>query len=252
MNSTFINATDETHILIANFVVEGEPVSKSRARFTKRGSKMYAYTPQKTLDGESAVKAAYLKATNKIGTDNEAAFAVRATFHNGTRQRRDVDNMVKLILDGLNGVAWPDDNQVTEIAARKSYGKKADARTEVSVYLIGDMEVPKKACLHCGTKFRTYESWDALPNSKKYCKPECFYIHSTERRERVCEECSTVFLAWGEAKQTRFCSIACNSANKRVTVDCAFCQKTFTKQRTHSRAINYCSGEQQAVSGKPK
>ncbi|MBN2910790.1 RusA family crossover junction endodeoxyribonuclease [Polycladomyces sp. WAk] len=33
----------------------------------------------------------------------------------------DIDNMQKIILDALNGIAWSDDRQVAEIHARKHY-----------------------------------------------------------------------------------------------------------------------------------
>lgn len=243
MDSIFITPDLETQELVAEFTVPGEPVSKARARFTKQGSKTVSYTPQKTLDGERAVKAAYLSIVSELGTDPEAAYAVRAHFYNGTRQRRDVDNMVKLILDGLNKVAWVDDNQVLEIAARKSFVKKAEAHTLVQIFRIGDMEFPKRACLRCGTEFRTYESWENDPNSKKYCTSECFYAHSVEKRERTCGHCSKTFHAWGEAKETRFCSRECNYSSKRVTLACGHCSGEFTKPRSLVRKTNYCSDE---------
>lgn len=251
MDSIFITSDLETQELIAEFTIPGEPISKARARFTKRGSKTVAYTPQKTKDGESAVKAAFLSVTNKIGTDTNEAYAVRAHFYNGTRQRRDVDNMVKLILDGLNEVAWVDDNQVLEIAARKSFVTKAEARTTVQVFRIGDMNFPSKACLKCGTKFRTYDSWDT-PHGKKYCKPECFYTHSVEKRTRTCKHCGDEFQAWGETSETIYCSVNCMSLNKRVTKTCVGCGDEFTTQKCHASKILYCSTECNVAAAKKR
>lgn len=229
--------------LVASFVVTGEPVSKSRARFTKRGSKTFAYTPQKTLDGEKAVKDAFLEAASEIPMDDDLIYSVRAEFFSGTRQRRDVDNMVKLILDGLNKVAWPDDNQVVEIAAKKHWVLRDDARTEVSVYVVGTMDPPTQPCIHCGTPFRTYESWKNKPGAKKFCSRECGYQYRMDQRERTCKHCAKTFFRWGESKETIYCSIECTSANKRATVECSHCGNSFTKQRCHVRAVNYCSTE---------
>ena len=36
----------------------------------------------------------------------------------------DIDNMVKAVLDGLNGVAWHDDKQVVSLVALKRYGSR--------------------------------------------------------------------------------------------------------------------------------
>lgn len=36
--------------------------------------------------------------------------------------RPDLDNVVKLILDGCNGIVWGDDSQVTQTISRKIYG----------------------------------------------------------------------------------------------------------------------------------
>jgi len=243
MHEMFKTAEDESRELVATFTIIGEPVSKSRARFTKRGSKMVSYTPQKTLDGERAMAAAYRAVAGSHELDKEATFAVHAHFQAGTRQRRDVDNMVKLILDGLNEVAWPDDNQVTEIAARKSWGAKADACTMVSIYRIGEMRRPTRACIRCEAPFLTYESWEADPNSKKYCSTDCAYKHRVEKKARTCKKCGADFQAHGETLDTAYCSKECNYEDKRADTSCAICEKAINIQRCHLKARNYCSDE---------
>lgn len=250
MNS--ILTAPENRELIATFTVHGEPVSKSRARFTKRGSKMVSYTPQKTLDGEKAIAAAFLAETKRLDLDEDATFAVHAHFINGTRQRRDVDNMVKLILDGLNEVAWPDDNQVTEIVAMKSWATKAEARTEVAIYRIGTMNRPSQPCAYCGTPFPTYESWLTSPTGKKYCSPKCGNEDRKAKRARVCKNCSKDFLAWGESRETSYCSKECAYAARRADVPCTYCGEMFNKQRCHVRTANYCSTECRAASEKER
>lgn len=40
------------------------------------------------------------------------------TFHG---QKPDIDNLIKTVFDGLNGVAWADDAQVNEIRASKDW-----------------------------------------------------------------------------------------------------------------------------------
>ncbi len=233
--------------LLATFTVQGEPVSKSRARFTKRGSKTYAYTPQKTLDGELAVARAFEEVAGDYEVRGDVTFRVEAEFHNGTRQRRDVDNMVKLILDGLNEVAWQDDSQVMEIEACKRFVARAEARTVVRIFLTGALEVPTSDCVRCGTPFRTYESWATNPNGKKYCSAECCYRHRVERRQRTCQQCGRGFLAWGESKETKFCSVACKAAHGRVELTCDACQTRFTKARSAVRKTNYCTPECQVL-----
>ena len=48
------------------------------------------------------------------------------------RRRGDLDNILKATLDALNGIAYRDDDQVTEITAQR-YEDKALPRVEVSV-----------------------------------------------------------------------------------------------------------------------
>lgn len=228
--------------LVATFTVDGEPVSKSRARFTKRGSKTFAYTPEKTKAGEERVAWTYRSVAKGAPTDPEIAYRVEAHFFNGTRQRRDVDNMVKLILDGLNKVAWVDDNQVTQIEARKSYVTKAEARTEVRVYEVGRLEPPKQPCIRCGAEFRTYESWASNPAGKKYCSTECCNAHRVERRERTCQRCGKKYHHRGPEAPSRFCSRECHYESGRADFVCATCDTPFRDQKNLSRRKNvFCS-----------
>lgn len=215
---------------IAFFTVAGEPLSKARARFTGYGSKVRAYTPERTRAGEEQVKAAYLKEAGRIETDEDLAFRVEVDFYNGTRQRRDVDNMIKLVLDGLNKVAWPDDVQVLEVSGRKHFVPKAEARTEIAIFLLDEgMDKPTQPCLNCGQPFRTYESWKDNPTGKKYCCRKCFHEHSVASRERTCVHCGKQFYSHGKERERRFCSRECGSRNGRADIPCEICGTEFSQ-----------------------
>lgn len=222
------------------FTVPGEPVSKARARFTGYGSKVRTYTPAKTKVAEERVAWAFRSAGGRFEPDPEATFSVTVTFHNGTRQRRDVDNMLKLVLDGLNGVAWVDDTQVMEIAGRKRFGPKAEARTEVIVTRIGVMDRITKPCEHCGEPFITY---DSLKERQRFCSQACGKQSRIAGRQRTCEHCRVEFLAHGPARETRFCSRECQSASGRVTIPCAICQTKFEQFKSWAKQRPYCSPE---------
>jgi len=58
---------------------------------------------------------------------------VDVSFFMATRRRKDLDNLVKLVLDALNGEAFADDSQVVEINARKIFSDKENARTELTL-----------------------------------------------------------------------------------------------------------------------
>lgn len=125
-------------VIDAHFTIHGEPVSKARPRFTRTGA---TYTPATTVEAERAVRAAYQAA--RIGSadiDPEARYSVDVVFTNGNRRRRDLDNMVKLVLDALNGVAWADDVQVSEIRAAKVQGQPKSGRTEVNIWRLSALK----------------------------------------------------------------------------------------------------------------
>ena len=220
--------------IVARFTVPGEPASKARPRFDHRNSKSHVYTPEKTKAAEAKVAACYLATAHKLGTDPDVTYGVLAHFYNGTHQRRDVDNMVKLVLDGLNKVAFPDDVQVVEVVGRKSFVPKKDARTEVVLYRVGEVDRLTKKCKHCGNDFIT---WPSLYEATKYCSRACREKEWDARQAKTCEQCGKSFK---DSHERRFCSKECRNESMRVDVTCIVCGKTVRKRKS-AKAQNFCS-----------
>lgn len=215
-----------------SFTVPGEPKSKSRHKTGVRGGKVYHYKDQKTASAQALVGAYYRQAAGPT-VPGTHGYGVEATFHVKNRQRRDIDNFVKLVFDGLTGFAWVDDSQVTELHATTIHGAD-NPRTEIRVYATDDL--PDRAtadCQHCGEKFRTYDSW---AGQKKYCSPECRKAAVNMRRERICTECGAVFRSAKAMRESPFCSVECKAASGRVSVSCAGCGKEFTMAKSKNRA----------------
>ena len=111
------------------FVVPGRPVPKARPRLGVRGRKAFIYTPPATREYEKLVGwVARCAGCKPI----DGAVAVTLTVY--TRGKMDVDNMAKSILDGLNGVAYKDDDQVVELLVKKHKVKrKEEERVEIEI-----------------------------------------------------------------------------------------------------------------------
>ncbi len=123
------------------FVVEGEPQGKARPRFSRRSGTIY--TPAKTAKYEKEIRQAYLAAGGEmIPEGSYAAVTVDAYFkipksytkrkrlaceHNIIRpgKKPDIDNVLKVVLDALNKVAYEDDKQVIGIICRKWYSRSS-------------------------------------------------------------------------------------------------------------------------------
>lgn len=107
------------------FMVPGNPIPKQRPRFNG-----HAYTPKETERAEQWIQMHARKAKVRW-TDKPVRLVVRFYRENG--QCCDLDNLVKLVSDALNGIAWKDDRQVVELVAAKDIDR-AHPRTEVEVW----------------------------------------------------------------------------------------------------------------------
>lgn len=126
----YFDSPDQTR-LVAHVIVMGEPRAKARPRVTSRG----AYTPKVTRDAEAAVRAAF-EAVDLPDYPRNGIFRLDVDFYLGTRRHVDVDNLLKLVKDGLNGAAFDDDSQVYVERGRKWHTARDRARTELWLYLI--------------------------------------------------------------------------------------------------------------------
>lgn len=109
------------------FLVPGQPQPWQRAG-THGGRR---FTPRATAEAEQLV-ASY--ASIALGPRRPLGGPVELSlwFYRANRVRCDLDNLEKLVKDALNGVAWLDDSQVTDVAKVKRVDP-ANPRTVVRV-----------------------------------------------------------------------------------------------------------------------
>lgn len=129
------------------FTIPGEPVAKGRARSFIRAGHIAHHTPEKTARYENLVRLAAQQVMARAPIEGPVHLTVRAFFSIPVSwslkkqrsaalgelmhtKRPDLDNVVKAIKDGANGVVWKDDSQVADIRASKRYGTP---RVEVEV-----------------------------------------------------------------------------------------------------------------------
>lgn len=128
------------------FTIHATPKPKGRPRVTRSG---HAFTPKATREYEQLIINEWEVQHSQV-TPIENPIAVRVIFHmpipkatsNKARERMaaglevpakkpDIDNLLKAVLDALNGKAYHDDNQIVEISAEKRYS--SNPRTEVFI-----------------------------------------------------------------------------------------------------------------------
>ena len=131
--------------LVAEFEILGEPVSKGRPRFAMVAGRPRTYTPADTIAAEKVVADAFRAAAPNYVAEDGWLYTVHAIFELGTSRRKDLDNLLKLCLDALNGVAYQDDVHVHEIHARKVFVlSKASAKTLIRITRIPSLYAPSK------------------------------------------------------------------------------------------------------------
>lgn len=95
--------------------IPGKPVPKGRPRFY-RGR---ALTPKATHDYEKRIAVAW---SERYGFDfiEDEKITVHVDVYSKTAGRADVDNYLKIALDGLQGAAFQNDNKVVSAKVTKS------------------------------------------------------------------------------------------------------------------------------------
>ena len=125
--------------------IDGVPVAKGRPRFSRYG----AYTPKKTQEYEEYVKMCWVAKYGGV-QPSEQPLEMNIVFYMpipksvNKKQRAemldgkikhtkkpDIDNLIKSVLDALNGIAYSDDSQIIKVTAVKRYAETGS--TELTI-----------------------------------------------------------------------------------------------------------------------
>ena len=130
------------------FTILGEPMGKGRPRFCRNTG--HAITPKDTVNYETLVRMEYGVAYSDFKFPDDAMLDMRIkAFYSipksASKKKRasmlaneirptkkpDMDNVVKIIADSLNQVAYRDDTQIVDCQCRKFYSDSP--RVEVMI-----------------------------------------------------------------------------------------------------------------------
>jgi len=222
--------------LVVRAVVPGDPKSKQRPRFTR--NRVGTYTPKQTVDAEMDIQVCIKGATPFLFPDDVGRYGLRCLFVQKNAQRRDVDNMMKLVMDACSGLVWADDTQVTEITAKKIV-IPGDPRTEIVIYRSDAPDAATRACENCGNRFRLYPSWQR----KRYCSRACATMGrqaAIPRTAKPCASCGKEIVrpvkAFSDSSRHYFCNRGCKAQFGRITLSCANCLVEFSMPRSLHKA----------------
>lgn len=128
------------------FIVPGNPRGKQRPRICRIRGKTITYTPKETTEYEKLVKASYT-AVSKAKFERNlpleisilALYPVPKSVNKKLKssmlkggilptKKPDSDNIIKIILDALNCVAYRDDAQICKVYFEKMYAEKPETK----------------------------------------------------------------------------------------------------------------------------
>ena len=132
------------------FEVIGDIKGKARPRINTYTCQ--AYTPNDTKDYENLIKQYFkLKYPRFVPLENRVSVKIIAYFKiPKTTTKKDrvlieegklsptkkpaIDNIVKIVLDALNKMAFKDDNQITKLEVEKKYGNEEKIFVQIEEY----------------------------------------------------------------------------------------------------------------------
>lgn len=206
------------------FVHLAEPKSKARARVVRgRTGKMTAYTPGETSAAQEHLALSWRMATR--GKTADGCLAIACVFYRPNRQRIDIDNMVKLVLDaGTKARVWYDDSQLVTIVARLELDP-ARPRTEIalmpSVSSLDRAMFKTQTCPGCKQEFtRKVSATVTIGQHAEYLSKSGFCSNACAQHARreisSCARvgCDTTFVRARPGQ--RYCSRSCSASQTRA------------------------------------
>jgi endogenous inhibitor of DNA gyrase (YacG/DUF329 family) len=167
--------------------------------------------------------------------DADSAFGVRVFFFTKSHQRRDLDNMLKLVCDACTGIVWKDDSQVIEVYAR-CYRADEKPRTELVISTLPATATPPTIkCEICGKSKRIYPSH----SGRKYCSRKCQIVAFQNGIDVPCAGCGTIIHRADhrlrEKSRKFYCSSECRHLHLTIELNCEKCGIVFRKPKCIGR-----------------
>lgn len=137
------------------FAIIGKPQGKQRARVSTFGGYAKAYTPQETVAYENRIMYAFKQAVDgkpspywemPVIVQIRAFYGIPKSFSKRKKEeavncilrpqtKPDIDNVVKVVCDALNSVAYKDDTQVIKVVAEKYYADEPRVEVEIDEFV---------------------------------------------------------------------------------------------------------------------
>ena len=209
--------------IYAHLTLDLEPVSKNRARispaeYTQVGAariktkKAHGYSSPRLKEYEGQV--GWLLRQAKVKRNDVDDLGVHAIFYVRGNQRRDLDNLVKSLLDGCNKVAWRDDAQVTKLTS-EVVRSSDHPRVELVIYVARSRA---QGCAKCGRPLTNTK----ITLKAIYCSKECYDSEQQRGAYKECVVCGTYVYRDAEktAAAETFCSPACRASGRGLCRNC--------------------------------
>ena len=134
--------------MTVKFTIPGSPRGKGRPRFSRQGDFVRTYTDEQTASYENLVKLMYRNQCGIAFLDGAIMAEITGYFpipKSASKKKQlamevgeikytskiDCDNLAKIALDSLNGIAYRDDSQVCRLYVSKQYA--IEPRVEITL-----------------------------------------------------------------------------------------------------------------------
>lgn len=94
----------------------------------RKGKRVVRFRTKKSLDFIEYVRKECESFIEKP-FENDVSVKLHITF--GDRRKRDIDNILKILFDSLEGIIWLDDRQVAELYIKREFGDSHKIEIEV-------------------------------------------------------------------------------------------------------------------------
>lgn len=121
------------------FIVPGEPQGKARPRVVRmKSGRSMSYTPDKTVAYEELVRQRFLAEAQGRRFADDAPIDIMSIPKSASKQKQmlmtsgalfpqkkpDLDNIMKIVCDALNGIAYKDDAQIVNAKICKRWSSE--------------------------------------------------------------------------------------------------------------------------------